>query len=266
MSSTSRTFALLGDPVVHSLSPLMHAAAFDALGVHAAYHTVRCGVAELPALLPAFARTGGGNITHPLKQVVMPALDEARGAAKLLGTCNTFWAEDDRVIGDNTDVAGITAATEELGIAAGPWLVLGTGGSARAAALAAAQRGAPLSVRSRDPARAAAFSRWASVVLGAAVATVQECVLIVNTTPLGLRDSDALPPLLAAAPRAAAALDLNYRHGETAWVRAARDAGLRAADGRGVLVAQGAASLGHWFPGVAAPIDVMRRAVDAALA
>ena len=76
-----------------------------------------------------------------------------------------------------------------------------------------------------------------------------------------------LPPAgVAGGGRIVAALDLSYARGETAWVRAARLAGLRAADGRGMLVAQGAASLGCWFPGVDAPVAVMRQAVDAALA
>ena len=242
----------------------MQSAAFGALGLRADYQAVRCDPAGLPVQLRVFARTGGGNLTYPLKQAVLPALDEARGAAVLLGACNTFWGEDGRVIGDNTDAAGIAAAADELATA-GPWLVLGSGASARAAALAAAERGVGLSFRSRDPARAAALAAWAVTTLGAAAAGTDECLVVVNTTPLGLRNGDPLPPLLTVASRAAAALDLNYRRGETAWVRAARAAGLRALDGRGVLVAQGAASLRRWFPEVDAPVEVMRRVVDAAL-
>ena len=265
MSPASRTFAILGDPVDHSLSPIMQEAAFSALGIRATYVAVRTGPRELATTLRALARRGGGgNVTYPLKRAAAGVVDSVRATAALVGTCNTFWLEDDRVAGDNTDVAGITAAAAALEAPAGGWLVIGTGASARAAAAAARADGVPVAVHSRDAGRAAAFLEWAGTI-GAATTAVADCVLLVNTAPLALRDDADLAPS-AAAPRVAAVLDLSYARGETAWVRAARRAGLRAADGRGMLVAQGAASLECWFPGVVPPTAVMRRAVDAALA
>ena len=87
---------------------------------------------------------------------------------------------------------------------------------------------------------------------------------MINTTPLGLQRDDPLP--LATALRARrVALDLVYAPGKPAWTRAMRAAGLRAADGRTMLVAQGAAALERWFPGAHAPVEVMRAAVDAEL-
>ena len=264
VSSTRRLFALLGDPVGHSLSPLMHAAAFQALGAAAVYVAVRTGPDSVPLLMRALADAGGGgNVTIPHKHVAAGAVDERRGAARTLEACNTFWAEDGRLIGDNTDVAGIQAAVRDLDIPDGPWLVIGTGGAARAVAAAAAERHAAIAVRSRTGAAAGAFTAWASG-LGVSSASEAACVLVVNATPLGLRD-DRQPMSLDAAPAAMAVLDLVYRAGETAWVRAARRRGLRAADGRGVLVAQGAAALERWYPGIVPPLAAMRSAVDAAL-
>jgi shikimate dehydrogenase len=89
--------------------------------------------------------------------------------------------------------------------------------------------------------------------------------VVINATPLGLDARDALPVTRAEVPAAGAALDMVYRPGETAWVRALRAAGVRTADGRAMLVAQGAAALECWFPGVDAPVEIMRAAIDAAL-
>jgi shikimate dehydrogenase len=208
-------------------------------------------------------RGGGGNVTYPLKRAAAEAVDLAHETAALAGNCNTFWLDGDRVLGDNTDVAGITAAAAALEPPAGGWLVVGTGASARSAAVAARAGGSPVAVHSRDAGRAKAYLEWAAGI-GTSTTTPAECVLLVNTAPLALRDDAECPPS-GAALRVVAALDLSYAPGETEWVRAARRAGLRAADGRGMLVAQGAASLERWFPGVVPPTAIMRRAVDAAL-
>ena len=117
---------------------------------------------------------------------------------------------------------------------------------------------------SRDPARAAAFLAWAGG-RGVGIASAEEATLVVNATPLGMNAGDPLPIRPEATPGAVAALDLVYRPGETAWVLAQRKAGRRAADGREVLLAQGAAALTRWFPKQTPPLDVMRAALHAAL-
>jgi shikimate dehydrogenase len=240
----------------------MHAAAFAALGIPATYTAIRAGTRELAALLPGVARAGGTNLTHPLKQAALAAVDEARGWAARLSVCNTVHVEAGRVIGDNTDVAGIAEAARELGVGDGPWLIIGTGASARAAVAAASLRGSPVAVRSRQRERAAAFLRWATTLTEIAAAE-GEWALVVRAVPAGVEPGSALDEVNG---QAVAALDLTYARGETPWVRTLRAHGIRAADGRAVLVGQGAAALERWFPGVVPPIDVMRRAVDAALA
>lgn len=242
----------------------MHAAAFDALGLAAVYASVRTGPDTVPRLMRALvAAGGGGNVTIPHKHAAAGAVEELRGAGLTLDACNTFWAEDGRLIGDNTDVAGVQAAVQELDVPKGPWLVAGTGGSARAVAAAAAGRGAAIALRSRSAVRAEAFMQWAAT-RGVTEAAADDCVLAVNATPVGLAD-EAQPVALEGLSALTAVLDLVYRPGETAWVRSARARGLRAADGRGVLVAQGAESLTRWFPGIRPPLAAMRSAVDAAL-
>jgi shikimate dehydrogenase len=260
----TRVFAILGDPVAHSLSPLMHNAAFQALGLSAAYVPLRCVEDDVPHLIAALTRAGGGgNVTVPHKAAAARAVDRCRELAHLLAACNTFWADGDGSIGENTDVAGIETALDELGAPSGPWLLVGTGGSATAAVGAAKARGTAVAVVSRSEERRARFLDWARGI-GVAIALPDDCSVAINATPLGLGPNDPLP--LERPPHGIrAVLDLVYARGETPWVRAMRTAGLKAQDGRIMLVAQGAAAFRCWFPGIAPPMDLMRGVVDAAL-
>ena len=260
-----RVFAVLGDPVQHSLSPVMHNAAFRALGLSAVYVPLRCSSRDLPGLLGGLARAGGGgNVTVPHKELASRLVQDASPAAREVGACNTFWRHAERVRGDNTDVAGVLAAMEGLGVRGGRWLIAGTGGGARAVVVAARRAGATVAVRSRDPARAEEFSAWVGS-RGVSLAEPEECDVAVNATPLGLRRDDTSPIPHEAMPKARAALDLVYAPGTTPWVQALRDRGLAAADGRTMLLAQGMEAFRRWFPDREPPADVMRAALDAAL-
>jgi shikimate dehydrogenase len=265
---------VLGDPIAHSVSPEMQNAAIAALGLDAVYIALRVPPAALPGTLDLGHALGlSGNLTVPLKEVGAAHLTRLTPLARAVGAVNTFWPEGDGLHGDNTDVAGIGEALDHLE-APGPWLVCGTGGSARAAAAAAVERQVPLIVRSRDPGRATAFTQWVGQLaqaLGHPSVAAQadngqtDPGTIVNTTPVGLTDQGPEPVDPARWRRARVALDLAYRPGETAWVRACRAAGLRAADGRVVLVGQGARAFERFFPGTTAPREVMRAAVARAL-
>jgi shikimate dehydrogenase len=264
IDGSTRVFAILGDPVAHSLSPAMQNAAFRVLGLKAVYVPLRCTPDDLPGLLRALSRAGGGgNVTVPHKEAAARAVDRCEPAADRLGACNTFWAEDGACVGGNTDVAGVLAALDDLEAPPGAWLVLGTGGGARAAVGAARERGAAVAVGSRSADRRRRFEDWAASQ-GVKLADAAGCTVIINTTPLGLAPGDPLP-LVQPPAAGSVALDMVYAGGDTAWVRAMRAAGLRAADGRTMLVAQGAAALERWFPGERAPVEVMRAAVDARL-
>ncbi|MBX3145653.1 MAG: hypothetical protein KF785_02695 [Gemmatimonadales bacterium] len=259
ISARTRTFALLGNPVQHSLSPAMHNAAFRALGLDAVYVALCCAAEDVAGLMRGLALAGGGgNVTVPHKPV---AAQVARGAdGRSLEACNTFWGEQGRVVGDETDSAGIRYAWERLGAPSGDWLVLGTGGSASGAAQAARELGVGVRVRSRSPERAARFAqeleergtRRANGRIG----------LVVNCTPLGLAEPDAMPLAPAEVPPGAVALDLVYRPGYTVWVRALQSSGIAACDGRDVLLGQGVRAFERWYPEVPAPVEVMRAALD----
>ena len=270
VSASTRLLAVIGDPVAHSLSPVMHNAAIRALGLDAVYVALDTPAAALPTVLNALGVAGGaGNVTVPHKEAAERCLARKTEVCARVGACNTFWAEHGALVGDNTDVAGIRAALAQLGVdGAGSWLVVGTGGAARAVAVAAVEAHADLHVLSRDAARAHAFVQWART-RGARAEVARGALepdLAINATPLGLKETDPLPLDPGRAKRLRAALDLAYARGGTRWVRALQAAGVHAQDGREVLVRQGADAFARFFPGQVAPLAVMRAAGTRALA
>jgi len=268
IGSNTRLLAVLGDPVAHSLSPVMHNAALTALGVDGVYVALQVAAPAFADTFDALARVGvAGNVTIPHKEAAERSVSRKTELCAQAGACNTFWMEHGVLVGDNTDVAAIAAELAELGFREGRWLVLGTGGSARAVALAAAQARVDLLVRSRDAARSQEFVAWArGLGVRARVGEPPLAVdVVINATPLGLGADDPLPIPLAALRDVRGALDLVYRPGETRWVRELRRGGLTTRDGRGALVRQGAAAWQRFFPDVGAPVEVMRAAVDRAL-
>jgi shikimate dehydrogenase len=265
ISGCSRVLVILGDPVAHSLSPAMQNAAFRALGLSAVYVPLKCSADDVPALIRASARAGGGgNVTVPHKELAARTVDVCRELAGTVEACNTFWSEDGRTIGDNTDVPGLLDALHQLEVSAAPWFIAGTGGGARAAVVAAAEHGVPVAVRSRDPNRQQRFETWISS-RGVQLVPLSECGVLINATPLGLHAGDPWPIEPDGFPRAEVAFDMVYATGETSWIRVMRPRVRRAADGRTMLVAQGAAAFERWFPSKRAPVEVMRAAVNAAL-
>lgn len=267
IGGSTRLLAVLGDPVAHSLSPVMHNAAIDALGLDAVYVALRTPAAAVPDTLTTLAGLGiAGNVTVPLKGAVERCVARKTDLCARTGSCNTFWVEQGTLVGDNTDVPAIAAELKELGVDGGRWFVIGTGGSARAVAIAASQAGAELLVRSREPTRAKAFADWAATQGARArpAAGPDAADVIVNATPLGLRDNDPLP-LDNGTTELRAALDLVYRPGTSRWVRELGRRGITARDGRGVLVRQGALAWQRFFPQESPPLEVMRAAVERAL-
>jgi len=243
----------------------MHNAAFRALGIDAVYVPLQVETAELRPVIRALALAGGGgNVTVPHKEHAAGALDRPSARAAGLQACNTFWADAGLVAGDNTDVDGILDALDHLDAPPTGWLIAGTGGAARAAVAAAISRNVAVAIRSRDQGRRSTFEAWLRS-RGGRVTSPGECDVLINATPLGLHGGDHLPLALEEAPHAQVALDLVYARGETAWIRQMRHEGLRAEDGRLMLVAQGAAAFRCWFPEEDPPIEVMRAAVNRAL-
>ncbi|WP_420447944.1 shikimate dehydrogenase family protein [Candidatus Palauibacter sp.] len=277
----TRRFALLGDPVRHSISPAMHRAAFEIEGLDAEYVARRAASAEVGSIMRSADLTGG-NVTLPHKLRAAEALTRPSAAVRATGACNCWWRQaDGELAGDNTDVGGLQIALSRLGFQAqrARVLLLGAGGAARAAVHALLEGGASsVEILNRTPARARAM-RDAAVACAADAAGALRVIeapepgatydLVLNSTSLGLSPEDPLPLDLGARPDRAkfrAAFDMVYAPGETAWVHHGRALGISARGGLDMLVGQAALSLERWFPGRAAPFGAMRDAAVAELA
>lgn len=266
----TRVFALLGDPVEHSLSPIFQNAALRASGLDGVYIALRCSDRALPALLRGLAEAGGGgNVTLPHKGVAAATVEVPTDAVLQTGACNTFWLEDGQLLGDNTDVDGFRIALRSLaGEPAGARvLLLGAGGAARAAAYALLSDGAEtVDILNRTPARADALKaalgddRRLQVLTPSRTTPQTRYDLIVNATSLGLKLDDPLPYDLERGAHEGAVFDLVYAPGGTAWTRSAAALGLAVADGRDMLLHQGAAAFERWW-GQPAPLEAMGAAL-----
>ncbi len=257
---------LLGHPVTHSLSPLMHGAALRAARLPHRYTALDVRPAELQALAAELvAERAGGNVTIPHKIAFAALCDRRTAVAERTGAVNTFWVESGALVGDNTDVGGFAAAARQAvgTIPEGAIVALIGAGGGAAAVLAEVERWPACTVRvcSRTPARVAALCARFSAATSAK--TLEDAVrgahVVVNATPIGLTD-DALPVPIALLGSATVVIDLVYRRGTTAWVHAARQQRLRAVDGLPMLVEQGALAFERWF-GMAPDRDAMRAAV-----
>ncbi len=269
--ATSRVLAVIGDPVAHSLSPVMQNRAIAMLGLDAVYVALHATSATFETVARGVLAAGGAlNVTVPFKRQAAALVTSASQEVRRTGACNTVWGAVSAPEGDNTDIAGVREAARAVmgGKSVRRAILVGTGGSSRAAAVAVADEwpGATVGIVSRDGDRAREFVDWAKQQgVGCRVWGVGDpCDLLINATPLGLKPQDPLPVAAETLKGTAGVLDLVYAKGETALVRAARSVGARAADGRGVLVAQGAAAFQCFF-GVSAPVEVMRAAVEDAL-
>jgi shikimate dehydrogenase len=239
----------------------MQNAAFGALGLDWTYELLDVAAGDLPAAVERLreADVAGANVTIPHKQAMMGRLDGLDADAMRARAVNTIARDGERLVGSNTDVAGIRSAISEVGLQprGANVVILGGGGSARAAAVAL--EGAHLTFVSRHPddddlpGKVIAWSDRAMPGL------VRSADLLLNATPLGRREEMPIRP--AALPKDGAVIDLVYVSGGTPLVRKARSLGLRTADGWGVLLAQGAMSFRVWTHREA-PLDAMRETLQ----
>ncbi len=270
-SARTRTLAVLGDPVDHSLSPQIQNAAMRHADLDGVFVALRCADETLPGLMRGLGQAGGGgNVTLPHKLAAARAIEVATDAVRRTGACNTFWFEDGALHGDNTDVEGFRAALAAL-LPDGPWgrrvLLLGAGGAARAAMPALLDEGVErLVLYNRTPEKARALAGRAGdprvrVVDGPEGLAEEAVDVLVNATRLGLDPEDTTPIELDRIPEVCAVLDLVYLdRAETPLVAEARSRGIPAADGAEMLVQQGAAAFERWWK-TPAPLDVMRQAL-----
>jgi shikimate dehydrogenase len=272
--------AVLGAPIAHSLSPVLHRAAYRALGLTGwSYEAIECDEARLPSVLDGCGPQWAGlSLTMPLKRAVLPLLDEIEPLAREVGAANTVVFSGGRRHGYNTDVPGMIAALAEAGVTGAadgaPWraTVLILGGGATACSALAAARGlgaAQVTVAARDPARAQ-YLLAAAARLGVAVTLTSFDApqgdtpeVLISTVPAGAADiyakriahRDLVPRHL---------LDVVYHPWPTALAVAALEAGISVAGGFELLLHQAAGQV-TLMTGKQAPLAAMRSAGESAL-
>lgn len=264
-----RLFAVLGHPVSHSLSPRLQQAALDSLGVRAAYLAIDVTPERFPDALRSLhaMEAFGLNVTAPLKRLAFEGAARATSEARAAGVANCLKREAGGYLATNTDGTGFVSFARDVGIelSGARVALLGGGGSAAGLVPALSAVGVTCTVVARDVTRARALLGLAHVAVAGwdspeARRAIAESHIVVNATTLGGDPSDPLPCDPAWLAPGAAVVDLRYAPRRTPWLAAAAARGLRAFDGLGLLVHQGAASLRFWL-GVEPRLDRLREFV-----
>lgn len=266
-------FGLMGDPVDHSLSPEIQAAAFALVARTSAYLPFRVEPSKLEAAFQGARVLGlkGFNVTAPHKERAAGLVDALEGDAEAIGAVNVVVNRQGKLVGHNTDTYAVTAALEKahVDLRGKRVLILGAGGAARAAAFAIGRAGAEeVIVANRTFSRARELcARLGALGIEALAApaspgALRELLplsqLVVNATSVGLRSPDESPlPAGASFDAEAVALEMVYRPLKTRFMRQAQEQGVRVVDGLELLVHQGIASLHVWL---GRPVDAVRLA------
>jgi shikimate dehydrogenase len=255
---------VLGRPIAHSLSPILHRAAYAELGLDWSYEAIECGVAELPATVAQRADWAGFSATMPLKHALLDVAAEVRPIAATVGSANTLLRGPDGWIAENTDVAGIVAALAEHSVAPGTVTILGAGGTAQAMLAALLAVGVEeCTVLARDPTRAAALVATAER-LGVRVrvdhldnaAAALTADLVASTLPPGA--ADRLAEHIWRPHQSV--FDVVYTPWPTPFVASAARAGARVVSGALMLLHQAAVQVAL-MTGHEAPVVAMRAAL-----
>ncbi|TXM63951.1 shikimate dehydrogenase [Methylobacterium sp. WL120] len=273
MRGVRRAF-VVGHPIAHSRSPLIHGHWLREHGIAGSYERIAVAPDAFEAFFRRLPTSGfvGGNVTIPHKEAAFALCDALSPRARAIGAVNTLVVgADGRIFGDNTDAPGFTAHLDQnLGAGwperAGTALVLGAGGAARAVVVGLAERGlARIVVANRTRARAETVAALApgiatAIEWDAIPALMPEAGLLVNTTALGMAGNPPLDLDLAPLPAHAAVADIVYVPLETGLLAAARARGLPAIDGLGMLLHQAVPGFEAWF-GVRPRVTEALRAV-----
>ncbi len=265
LTRRTKVYGVIGDPIGHSLSPLLQNAGFTARGLDAIYLPFH--VRDLPDFLSAVEPFGiaGFSVTLPHKEKILRHLDACDPLAAEIGAVNTVAVRSGRLYGYNTDYAGVLRAIErQVSLPSSRVLLCGAGGSARSAALALKQAGAAVVVCARRPERAKALAR---AVQGETIdrrALARESFdVIVNCTPVGMYPKAGCP-LKESELNCRAVMDLIYRPRKTELLRRAERLGIATISGVEMFLEQGFAQFEIWT-GRRAPAAAMRRALTRAL-
>ena len=257
-----RIVGIAGHPLGHSLSPEIQGAAMEKAGINGIYLKFDSpDTAHLADVIREYEITGM-NVTIPYKQDVMEQMDSLEGPAEAIGAVNTIINKDGKLVGTNTDCAGVVFAFERAGKKLSDCdkvLIFGTGGAARAAVYAAMRSGCETYVLGRSPDKVARI-RWDTGCEAAATSSLKGYDALINCTPIGMNEDSEYMFSLGELNQELTVMDMVYNR-KTQLVKSAESKGCRIASGRDMLVGQGAKSFEHWF-GVYPDTDAMREAIE----
>ena len=257
MSSAPRAF-VIGHPISHSRSPLIHGYWLQRLALAGRYEKIAVASVELGAFVHNMRETGfvGGNVTVPHKEAVVALADGIDDAARAIGAANTLWFEGDRLMAGNTDVLGFLSSLDAEApgwdVGKGRAVVLGAGGAARGIVFGLLQRGFAVEVVNRSEDRAEGLRRdFGSHVTVCTPRDLEgrlpDADLLINTTSLGMEGQPRLDLDLRALNGRALVCDIVYSPLETDLLRQARRLGHRAVGGLGMLLHQAVPGFERWF-------------------
>jgi 3-dehydroquinate dehydratase/shikimate dehydrogenase len=267
LTRSTKVFGVIGDPISHSLSPLMHNTGYVARRIDAVYLPFL--VRRLPDFLGAIGELGirGFSVTLPHKQAILRHLDSCEPLAADVGAVNTVVVRrDGSLYGCNTDYVGVLRALQrKLPLKGSRALIYGAGGSARAAAFALVRAGARVSICARRGSAAKSLARAAGgEAISRRALRSQEFDAILNATPIGMYPERGVSPLQVRELNCRVVMDLVYRPQRTELLKLAERRGIATVSGAEVFLAQGFAQWEIWL-GARAPEAVMRKAVLRAL-
>jgi 3-dehydroquinate dehydratase/shikimate dehydrogenase len=268
ITPSTRVYGVAGQPIAHSLSPLLHNTGFRVLGVDAVFLPLPTGSADDLVRLARELPLDGLAVTMPLKQPILPLLDEIDPLAAKVGACNTVLrTARGRLHGYNTDVAGITAPLENrLGTLQGARvLVHGAGGAARAAVFGLRDKGAEVWILNRTLASAESLAAESGAhVADESMMSGASFDVLVNATPLGMHGSAPGDSGPSAAPLPARLIfDMVYRPRETPLIQRARAQGLPVITGVEMFLHQGARQFELWTGQPAPEAEMLRVLLEA---
>ncbi|PMB45685.1 shikimate dehydrogenase [Fischerella thermalis CCMEE 5201] len=281
ITGKTKLLGVIGYPVEHSLSPVMHNAAIAQLGIDYVYLPFPIKPEDLHTAIQGFAAIGvvGFSVTIPHKQAILRFLSAVEPIAQAVGAVNTVIKKNNSWIGTNTDVEGFLAPLQahQQNWSQKIAVILGNGGAARAVVAGCAKLGCPeIHVVGRNVQRLRDFSQsWENSPLQVNLNVhrwdelpelIPQADLLVNTTPIGMYPKIDESPLSAAEmanlSSQAIAYDLIYTPNPTKFLQQAQQIGVTAIDGLEMLVQQGAAALKIWLQRESVPVDVMRQALQ----
>jgi shikimate dehydrogenase len=263
INAKTSLYAVLGDPVSHSLSPVMHNKAFSHVNYNGIYFAFR--VKDIGKAISAIKALGikGASITIPHKSAVMEHLDEIRGAAGKIGAVNTIVNRQGKMIGYNYDSAGaIRAVKEKTEIKNKSVAVLGAGGAARAVGYGILSEGGKLTIlnRTKEKGEKLCADLGCNFFLLEDLNQVK-CDILINTTSVGMAPNlKDMPIKKNQLNQCMIVMDIVYNPLKTRFLKAAQDVGCTTIDGISMFIYQGACQFELWT-GKRAPVDLMRKTV-----